>query len=280
MIIYIQVVIYNKEMVNSSTLSSLCAQSNKCVYGQSIILNIHDNTKLPCFDNSVIEKLQKKYKVIYEHTPENRTLRDIYNNRIDNLNADDILLLLDDDSSLPENFIDTLYSDAQKYNSVNLFAPRVIVNDKLYSPYKSYSFISKPLFDLQQGMIPCSNHAFINSGLAIRGRFFIDSGFRYPPSVEFYGTDTVFSHIYRQRQSVYLLMNLDIRHNVNNHPENFDTKRYAGALSKVMQFWYANLHGLSKVVYFLYMLIYMIKLTVKSRSLIFFKMFMGLKYND
>ncbi|MCQ8931893.1 glycosyltransferase [Escherichia albertii] len=278
--IYIQVVIYNKEMVNSLTLTSLCSQNNKSSYGQSIILNIHDNSKLSCFDSSVIDKLQEKYKVNYEHTPDNRTLRDIYNNCIDNLNVDDILLLLDDDSWLPENFIDTMYSDIKKYDSVNLFAPRVIVNDKLYSPYKTHSFISRPLFDLQHGIIPCSNHAFINSGLAIRGRFFIETGFRYPPSVEFYGTDTVFSHIYRQRQSVYLLMDLVIKHNVNNHPENCDTKCYAGALSKVMQFWYANLHGLSKIAYFVYMLIYVIKLTLKSRSSIFFKMFMGLKYND
>lgn len=275
--IYIQVVIYNKEMVNSATLSSLKKQKNTAIDNTTIILNIHDNSKNSCFDAEVISCLKKCYEVTYVHTPGNTTLRDIYNARIKELQHDDVLLLLDDDTDLPLNYIQVLQANIVEYKNVSLFSPKVMVNGKLYSPYKSYSFISRPLNCIKPGVVEPSNHAFINSGLAICGRFFIESGFRYPEKVDFYGTDTIFSHFFRKRESAYVLMDITIEHDVNNHPGNNNAENYANALSKVMRFWLSQLTGLKKIVYLLYMFLYVLKMTIKFRSFIFIKMYMGLK---
>lgn len=265
-------------MIDSITLSTLCQQNIMDNSDKSyIVLNIHDNSEQSCIDTKVISRLQDNYEVRYIHTPENKTLRDIYNDCIGKLQQDDIILLLDDDTDLPSNYItELLYYTTINHDSV-LFAPKVIVSGKLYSPYKSYSFISSALKDVKSGEISARNHAFINSGLAIRGRFFIESGFRYPKEVEFYGTDTVFSHAYREYKSTYILMDLIISHDVNNHPDNSNAYNYAGALMKVMKFWLGQLHGFSKIAYLIYMFIYMLKMTIKFRNLIFIKMFMRLK---
>lgn len=278
--LYIQVVVFNKRMLDSFTLSSLCEQSVKKGGLHKIILNIHDNSPYSCRDLEVLAKLEKFYEVRYVHTPENKTLRDIYNLAIRALQPTDALLLLDDDTALPENYLEVAIKNIAKNPDINVFAPKVMVHGNLYSPYKSYLFISRPLTDITADAKRSSrHHAFINSGLIIVGRFFINSGFRYPKEVEFYGTDTVFSHEFRKYESEYMLMDLTINHDVNNHPENSSAENYAGALLKVMKFWWGQLHGVSKFGYSLYMFLYVLKISIKFRSLIFIKMIIGLKKN-
>lgn len=264
-------------MSESATLSTLSAQIREKNGGVRIILNIHDNSLFSCANADVFSKLSDSYEIQYVHTPENNTLREIYNNAIENLNQEDILLLLDDDTTLPTNYISSLLCDANVYKNVMVFSPKVIVNEKIYSPYKTYSFFSRPLNDISPGKIRSRRHAFINSGLAIRGKFFISSNFRYPEQVDFYGTDTVFSHFFNSHEKTYVLMNLTIFHDVNNHPENKCAKSYANALSKVIRFWLGYLHGISKVMYILYITFYMLKMTVKFRNMIFIKTLMDLK---
>lgn len=274
--LYIQVVIYNKKMTESMTLLSLNNQSITKCGDVDIILNIQDNSIETRMDTNLISKLNIEYNVRFVHTPENNSLREIYNKAIDDLKSEDVLLLLDDDTTLPSNYISSLLSYVNNYKENVLFVPKVMVSDKIYSPYVAHSFVSKAIKDIFPGKIKSKNHAFINSGLAIRGKFFIETNFRYPKEVEFYGTDTVFSHAFRKNEVTYILMNLTIVHDVNNHPSNNDANNYANALMKVITFWLGQLHGFSKGIYILYMFFYMLKMTVKFRDVVFLKKFMGL----
>lgn len=264
-------------MTESQTLISLVQQSVRLSEDIELKLNIHDNSRVSRLDNQIISSLNDFYDVNYKHTPENKTLREIYNDCIVKLDGHDILLLLDDDTTLPPNYIEELLRYVKNYPDCLLFAPKVIVRGELYSPYKSVSFISRPLGNIKSGKIESFNHSFINSGLAIRGKFFIESRFSYPKGVDFYGTDTVFSHAFRNFSPTYVLMNLQLNHDVNNHPGNRDAYSYASALSKVMKFWLGQLNGVAKIAYVVFMIFYLAKMTIKFRSCAFIKMLIGLK---
>lgn len=263
------VVIYKKSLSCSSTLMSLIKQGkDEEISGELII---YDNSPLTMYEPGIIEKLEHMFSITYNHTPKNLTLREIYNFEIETIELDDYILFLDDDTNLPVNYL----SDALKFINtkphIYLFTPLIYTRDKLYSPHKSYSFISKPLKEIVCGICSTKNYSAINSGMIVKGEYFIKSGFRYPSFVDFYGTDKVFFDYYSSLHNEFYIMDLHVEHDVSNHPQNSSNEEYVKVLNKVNMFWIRYLARQKKSVflYRVFMLLYALKISVEKRDFIF-----------
>lgn len=267
----IVVVIFNIEMKNSPTLLSLVKQN---AYGYSPAeLIIYDNSFVSVHDYKVINELKEGFVVSYKHTPENLTLREIYNLEIKKIRENDYVLFLDDDTNLPTNYLMASYSYIKSHPEVNLFSPLIYVHDKLYSPHRSYSYVNMPLTNVVVGVVSTKNRSVINSGMIVAGRFFIESGFIYPDFVDFYGTDKVFFDYYASLNKSYCIMDVHVNHDVSNHPQNSSVEDYSRVLNRVNAFWikYLSHQNKSVFLYKLFMLIYALKVSLKRRNVIFLK---------
>ncbi|WP_368221030.1 hypothetical protein [Aeromonas sp. R3-1] len=271
---YIQVVIYEKNMRDSLTLQTLLSQRMP-IYNEHLnfTLYIDDNSPESKLDEVFLECLRKKYSVSYVHDPTNRTLREIYNERISNLNEEEFLLLLDDDTCLPKAYLADFLRAYGDCKEINLFLPQVQAGGGLYSPYYSYVFFSRKLKKVKVGINSSKHIAAINSGMIIRGAFFIKSGFRYPDIVDFYGTDTVFSHEFSKYENSYFLLDSVLVHDISNHPSNNSVGQYSSILYKVNVFWFRFLkeRPLLLFLYAIYMFFYSVKMAMKFKNFIFIK---------
>lgn len=88
----------------------------------------------------------------------------------------DWIVFLDQDTSLPLDFYEKYFLQAQKSNSCNLVLPKVYSNSALISPshYKWYrtSHIKEPLLE----EIELNSITAINSGLMVKRDFFLKNG--------------------------------------------------------------------------------------------------------
>lgn len=269
--IKILVVIYNTKLSDSATLLSLANQ--KITHKINISLVIYDNSARSNFEKVFIEKLTQHFDLVYKHTPQNLSLREIYNGEIKEMNSDDILVILDDDTSLPDNYLDMVAQSIIENPSISLFVPKIFVHGSLYSPHKSFVFLNRKIKKITNGAIYTRNMSAINSGMVIRGAFFKSSGFLYPNFVDFYGTDKVFFDAYASNQRYFYVMNICVDHDVSNHPSNRDINNYASVINKVNVFWlkYLDKKRLLLNAYKLFMLFYALKLSLKNKKIIFLK---------
>ena len=267
----IVVVVFNIEMKNSPTLLSLVKQKTPSFSPAELI--IYDNSFVSVHDYKVINDLKDEFVVYYKHTPQNLTLREIYNLEIKKIRVNDYILLLDDDTDLPANYLMTSYSYINRYPEVNLFSPLIYVHDKLYSPHRSYSYVNMPLTNVVVGVVSTKNRSVINSGIIVAGRYFIKSGFLYPDFVDFYGTDRVFFDHYASLNEDYCIMNVRVQHDVSNHPQNSSIEDYSRVLNRVNVFWikYLSHQNKSAFLYKLFMLLYALKISLQRRNVIFLK---------
>lgn len=267
----IVVVVFNIEMKNSPTLLSLAEQKTPSFSPAELI--IYDNSFASVYDSEIINLLKNEFVVSYKHTPQNLTLREIYNLEIKEIKESDYILFLDDDTDLPANYLLTSYSYINSHPEVNLFSPLIYVHDRLYSPHRSYSYFNMPLTNVTVGVVSTKNRSVINSGIIVAGRYFIKSGFLYPDFVDFYGTDRVFFDHYASLHEDYCVMNIPVQHDVSNHPQNSCSEDYSRVLNRVNYFWirYLSYQNKSAFSYKLFMLLYAFKISLQRRNTIFLK---------
>lgn len=265
------VVVYNTRLENSKTLRSILSQVG--CDDKSIEITIYDNSSISMFDFSFVDKLKHQFIVKYYHTPENLTLREIYNKEIDILDKADFLILLDDDTSLPNNYFLKMLVAQECHPQIELFVPNIVVKDQIYSPYISYYFVSKPIKNSLKGLCKTKNMSAINSGMMISGAFFNNTGFRYPGYVDFYGTDIVFFDALSSSRDYFCVVDVQVEHEVSNHPSNLDVYNYAGILNKVNFFWIKHLRKkwMLLIAYRIFMILYALKLSIKTKNVIFLK---------
>nr|ACA24830.1 WbsW [Escherichia coli] len=275
--ITILVVLYNKKFEESTTLQTILSEKHT-LKKMNVELCIHDNSPNSQLDECYISEMKEFVKCYYTHTPENMTLREIYNNIINTLKYNTYLCLMDDDTSLPQSFFNEVISAINNNPDIELIVPRVIVNDKLYSPHKSYSFINRPTVRDIKGIQKSKNMSAINSGMVIKSNFFKRCGFKYPEYTSYYGTDKVFFDHYLKYNQEYYVLDIDINHDVSNHPYNKDDVRYSQIISSVNFFWMQHLKGnyALKFLYIIYIILYRIKLSILRKNLIFIKSIVSL----
>lgn len=158
--IKVLVVLYNKHIAESITLTSLKAINDIDVY---------------IADNSTIDYGNSKYvynsNYHYINMQGNKGLSKAYNHVISKFAVtDDIFCLFDDDTEVTSDYFDTLNEYSKQYKDINLFAPIVRDDNGILSPCILKNLKGKRIKKLDE--IPENQISVINSGLAIRLKIF------------------------------------------------------------------------------------------------------------
>lgn len=187
-----------------------CAIKNQILENEFTVL-IYDNT--PVSTNPIIDPW------IYFHDHNNGGVSAAYNHAIleSKKHGCEWLLILDQDTNLPDNYLNLMLKDIKKIQeeeslkNVVAIAPHVEMNGFQISPFIPSRFRNFPL-KLDQGVSP-SNMAAINSGVCVRIAF-IESIGGYPKKFWLDFSDHwFFFMVYKNRKEVYI-SGLSIEHDL------------------------------------------------------------------
>lgn len=162
-------VVYNCSVNDSATMRSLarCYASTPASFSDFHLV-IFDNGPDDQSSHSV-----QPFSSEYVHHPENAGLAKAYNYALERSeeNGSDWLLLLDQDSALPEKFIDVLFATIAEHSANRLiasFVPAMYFRDEIFSPSKVLrGGIHRPVAESYRGL-STSNIAAPGSCTAVR----------------------------------------------------------------------------------------------------------------
>lgn len=274
--ISIVVVLYKKLFSDSDSLKSLLLQKLPKV--ANVELMIWDNSPEPFLTNADIENLSRLYRVEYIHNSENLPLRHVYNHFLTTkVEYDDskILFFLDDDTSLPEGYLQNLVNAADTHAEIDIFVPLVYVDGAIYSPHNYRLFHGELWKEKRTGVVSTLNVGCINSCMAIRARFFIETNYRYPSFCKSYGTDKHFFDYYSSKRDSFYVMDIAVNHDISFMPNNPNSDSYLRAFKEYVGFWMAYLQKkpLIKFIFVVYAILFSLRETLKRRDLRFVKIF-------
>lgn len=151
----------------------------------------------------------------YISTPENLGLSTIYNRVIgQHLQVDEHLLLLDQDSELPTDFLEKAAAAIAVHPEVDLFLPMVRANSRWASPVTYLCGWGWQWRSGVVGCIPSKRVCAINSGMMISSAYLHGSFPGYDERLRFYGTDTQFMLDYMDCRSRLCVIDSVIMHDL------------------------------------------------------------------
>ncbi len=170
--IYSILVLFNCRIEDSKTFNSLLQNyANRPERFNQFRLLIYDNGM-----TKQTTPLDTPFDCQYVHNPENGGLAVAYNYALNEAikTCHDWLLLLDQDSSLPEDFIDNLSRDLsglEKNNTVCAVVPKMRYKNILFSPCKDlFGGTLRPIDMRHKGI--CASKAYaIGSGITVKVSF-------------------------------------------------------------------------------------------------------------
>ena len=162
------IVLYKMQLSESPAFQSAYAQ-----------IGTHHKIRLFIFDNSPdADSNHRNYPDIrYDHCPDNKGLGYAYNAaaRYASKEKLDWLLLLDQDTILPDGFFDSYIDAISAHPDLQLFVPQVFLpKGTEFSPFRRWKAQKNPL---SPGRIyPIKHYLLINSGLCVKLSLFERSG--------------------------------------------------------------------------------------------------------
>ena len=195
------IVVYNKRIRKSITCESI-----KQISGVNVEIIVVDNSETEQGNKSVCADLGYTYISMNG----NKGLSKAYNAAIDKCNSD-ILILLDDDTPVTQEYFDVLNEATVNNKDMDIFAPVVYGQDGvIYSPnefnFLRNHFISNPNQEVSQ-----ENFNAIASCLAIRKRVF--DGYRFNETLFVDQIDQYFFCEQRKRNRKFMKLDVEIYQN-------------------------------------------------------------------
>ncbi len=207
--LFVVIVLYKEKLADSISFKSFGnINLKKCE------VLIYDNSPQLDIDAKSNES------VTYLHDPRNLGVSYAYNKgaELAKERGKNWLLLLDQDTELPFNFIGEIENQTKKYPSSSLYAMRLLNNQALFSP-SGYRFKKGYLL---KGMMPglnrLDNITFLNSGLLLSTDLFSEAG-GYDNSVPLYFSDFVFINRLRKIISTFVLLPINLNHSLSSNDE-------------------------------------------------------------
>lgn len=201
------VIVLYKEKLNAAQSFSTIVKGNST---QDIY--VYDNSPERDFD-------AEKYSfVTYFHDSSNAGVSTAYNKGAQHAQKEkkEWLLLLDQDTSIPPDFINNLILEVEKKQGYELYATRLLNHGKLLSPC-GYKFKrGYQLDDLETGVQPIHDITFLNSGLLISLDLFTRVN-GYDASVPLYFSDFVFVNKLRKLINAFVLLTIELHHNLSSN---------------------------------------------------------------
>ena len=234
------IVVYNKEVSDSKTIRKL----QTIPYLEVIVV---DNSTCNNFNDSFC----KNNNIKYISMNGNKGLSKAYNVAIDSITCTDVIVLLDDDTNITEDYFEKLRLAVLKNPDVDVFAPVIRGQDGvIYSP-NSYNFFKNKLIKSSTDPIPQKSFNAISSCLAIRKRVFDD--YRYNEVLFVDEIDHCFFREQRERNKKFIVLNITINQNFHQREKKIDPKkawlrvkiriidifRHARLINKIKYLWLA-----------------------------------------
>lgn len=224
--IYAIVVLYNSNFKDSETLTKLLGD-------EEINIIVCDNSTSD-FQN---HDLSKKKNVIYINMNGNKGLAKAYNSAISNIPSEKLVVLLDDDSILPNNFFEKVLNEI---DDSDIYLPLVVDDTGILSPCKIkkgsyFRYKDSNEFD--------HDFSAINSGLVIKSDIY--KHYKYDENLFLDYIDHDFIRSMKINNKKFkLLKNICIKQNFS---QNIDDKISAtirlGILKKDLRYFYKNQIG-------------------------------------
>jgi GT2 family glycosyltransferase len=275
------VVLYKQKLSESITLQSL--KSNPETQNISVLL--YDNSPEAFIQEKIDEEPFCKVKYIRnEHNP---GVSAAYNEGAAYAASlhKQWIVLLDQDTMLPANFISTLLHSISLYPEQVLFAPALMAGKLQISPCR---YIFAKGFPRKTRSLPGIHRLrrtnLLNSGLCIKLTAFYKAG-GYPNKVRIYYSDFVFINRFKKKYQSFAVMDINLTHsmsalekgNVEEQLKTFSLFCIGAREASAEQPGYF-------LFYFLNTLLRCLKLTVRHRSGTFIsyfgKFFLAEKNND
>jgi GT2 family glycosyltransferase len=233
------VVVYKMQPLDSSTLQTLLATAaNISLAELDLRIVVWDNTP----GGQDIGELPGR--ILYESAPHNPGLSQAYNEVLKMAEAEgyEWLLTLDQDSSLPANFLARIAELARELSpvkTVGAIVPQVIADGRIISPFQ-FLFGAFPRW-FSKGFVGISKRAAYaaNSGAILRVSALREIG-GYDPMFPLDLSDTnLFHRLHRSGKSVFIAGDLSMHHDfalLNKHAR-MSVERYEASLRDDCAFW-------------------------------------------
>lgn len=215
------IVVYGIAAERSPSLASLAASRRDRA---ALRVVVWDNSA----DPRGLDPRSFELPVEYVSTPDNLGLSTIYNRVIrERLRPDEHLLLLDQDTQLPVDFLDVAATAIAAHPDIDLFLPWVRASGRWASPVSYLLGWGWRRASRAVGTIASRRLCAINSGMIASASYLQGDFPGYDERLRFYGTDTQFMLDYSDRRPTLCLLDAVIEHDLS-----FYSSTIAGRASK------------------------------------------------
>jgi hypothetical protein len=267
------IVVYKEILYETLAYKSLTASLEMVGYSNSLIF-IYDNT-----ETQVLYDYPKTSNLFFFHNPSNPGISEAYNYMAKEAyrNGCKWIILLDQDTSLPEDAASLYIKAALRKPDILIKAPVLFVNEKIFSPSLIFMRRSFMLKRPPKGQINFKNYTLVNSGLMINlDLFFKVGGYNNDIKLDF--ADVLFIDKIKQQTLIFEILDFGCKHHFSNNETDLTKalKRYSIFLSDLnccpRRDWQ------DEIGYFFVGILHFLKLTMKFKSLKFF--YMLIRRND
>ncbi len=180
---------------------------------REITLHIRDNSNIPQVEQQDLQDLQGHFgHVVVDWDGINCPLAKVYNDVSELKSSYEWLVILDDDTQLPLDYLESLVEADWDGVEADIAVPIVRCGDLIVSPGQ-YKFVKgKHWTEVQRGMLLSHNLVAIASGMAIRHRYIASFPRPFDERLSFYGIDTRFFLDYRDRRQALFVTSATLEH--------------------------------------------------------------------
>ena len=271
MFLCFSIVVYKEIFYSTSAFVSLIASLSSCNHTAHLL--IHDNTDLEGWKINYSHLELYGNTLEYYHDKTNVGISKAYNRIAKEARAKggQWIIFLDQDTSLPVNSTKCYLSAICSNPDVTIKAPVLLVENRIFSPFKVRLGRSVLLKKVNPGIYSINSYRIINSGLLVRiDVFFEVNGYDEAVKVDF--ADLLFLKRLRKKVKFLEILPTKCIHNFS-HNETDKAKvffRYSIFLNDLINCPKPDL--ISRLEYFYVGLAHTTKLTLRFKSMSFFKL--------
>jgi GT2 family glycosyltransferase len=267
-------VLYNTELEHSESFISLSKNLENS--GSKMDIVVYDNSPEPVYEK---EASFENWNIHYFHDRSNPGVSKAYNEgfKIGKKLDKKWLLLLDHDTTFPEDALIKYFDAMDHYKNSVLFAPVLLMNNKIYSPSGYYLKRGFHLKSINAGLNTIRNRTLLNSGICISLDAFEKIG-GFNEKVKLYFSDLNFIDRYRRHYTDFIVLDTICKHKM----FTIENKNAQNQLRRFMYFCEGARNSSDDCVdfciYFSFAFLRAIKLSLKFKTfgfiMVFFHNFM------
>lgn len=230
------VVLYKQTPEQSETVRCILHADRSAWDFQLVIWDNSPTQVSPAMIDQVREKIPN---LIYICRPSNEWLSRVYNEVVSTVSFD-YIMLLDQDTQLPQDYFNQVADTVIKYADQHLFLPQIFNSGKLVSPGSLVFFKGKHWDSPKTGLIKSANTLAITSGMLISDAYLKKYNIKFDERLNLYGIDTKFMLEYAKNEQSLVVLPVQLKH---------DTVLWSNPSADVMLFRFRNLRKSWSIVF-------------------------------